>query len=98
DHLVFDCDATTDKGGSNYGHYCNPALDAAEKLQLGTADVSKRKAAFHTIHGIILQDNPVMYLFAPGNVSVYNNRLHNYEPSAIGPSECWNIWDWWVSQ
>jgi hypothetical protein len=38
-----------------------------------------------------------MYLFAPQDVWVHANKLHNYNPSALGGSEMWNVWDWWLS-
>ena len=82
-------------GGGNYGGYSNATVDAAEVTQLGTLDVNARKAAFHTIHAQIIADLPVMYLFVAKNIWVHNNHLHNYDPSPLGGSETWNVWDWY---
>jgi peptide/nickel transport system substrate-binding protein len=96
DHTLFMCNQTPDKGGSNYMHYCNKTVDAAEQAQQ-TADINARKAAFHTIHAQIIADVPVFYLYAPGNIYCYSNKLHNYAPSPLGATETWNVWDWWIS-
>lgn len=96
DHTFFMSTQTPDKGGSNYMHYSNPEVDTAENAQQQTADQTARKAAFHTIHTDVLKDNPVMYLFTAANIFVYSNHLHNYMPSAVGATEAWNVWDWYL--
>lgn len=91
DHTFFASNQTPDKGGSNYMHYSNPTVDAAENQQQQTSDVNARKAAFHTIHAQILQDLPVFYLYSAANIYVYKNTLHNYAPSPLSAAESWNI-------
>jgi len=98
DHTLFQSDQTPDKGGSNYMHYSNPQVDAAEQTQQSTADISARKAAFHTIHAQVIADVPVFYLYSAANIFCYSNKLHNYMPSPLGPTEGWNVWDWWISK
>jgi peptide/nickel transport system substrate-binding protein len=98
DHTVYMSTQTPDKGGSNYMHYSNPQVDAAEQAQQSTADISARKAAFHTIDTAVIADVPVFYLYAPGNIFCYSNKLHNYMPSPLSASEGWNVWDWWMSK
>ena len=34
-----------------------------------------------------------MYLYTAANIFAYTNKLHNYNPSALGPSEMWNVWE-----
>ncbi len=99
DHTVFSSDqlCLTTSGGLNYGFYSNVTVDQQEKVQIATLDLNARKAAFHIIHQQILQDIPCTYLFAPANLSVHSNRLHNYLPSPAGATETQNVWDWWVS-
>ncbi len=58
--------------------------------------INARKAAFHIIHEDVLKDVPVMYLFAPENIACARSDLHNYSPSAVGATETWNVWDWWL--
>lgn len=97
DHTSFSSDQTClDHGGGNYGFYSNPEVDQQEKVQLSTGDVNARIAAFKIIHKDIINDLPVMYLFVAQDVWVNNNHLHNYNPSAVGASESWNVWDWYV--
>lgn len=96
DHTFFMSNQTPDKGGSNYMHYSNPEVDQAETTQQQTADQSARKAAFHTIHTDVVNDAPVMYLYTAANIFVYSSHLQNYKPSALGPSEAWNVWDWYL--
>ncbi|MBF6589487.1 MAG: hypothetical protein IVW57_03015 [Ktedonobacterales bacterium] len=97
DHTFFMCNQTPDVGGSNYMRYCNSAVDAAEATQQGTADLAIRKTAFQTIHKNVLDDVAVMYLYTAANIAVHVNRLQNYNPSALGAAELWNIWDWYVT-
>lgn len=97
DFTLFYSTQTAANGGSNYGFYSNPTVDQAIKTEEGTADITARKAAFHTIHTTILADAPVFYLYAPRDVAVAKTTLQNYAPSAQGPSETWNIWDWYFS-
>jgi len=97
DHTLWMCDQTPDKGGSNYTHYCNPTVDQAEQTQMSNPDLSVRKQAFHTIHTQLLADNPLMYYYSSSNISVAANTVHNYNPSPLGPTETWNIWEWWKS-
>jgi peptide/nickel transport system substrate-binding protein len=96
DHTFFMSTQTPDKGGSNYMHYSNPEVDTAENAQQQTADQTARKAAFHTIHTDVLKDAPVMYLYTAANIFCYSSHLQNYKPSALGPSEAWNVWDWYL--
>jgi peptide/nickel transport system substrate-binding protein len=98
DSWFFMCNQTPDKGGANYMRYCNSAVDLAEISQQSTTDIDVRKAAYHTIHAIILADVPVMYLFSARQAGVYRSTLHNYSPSAVGADEMWNVWDWYLSE
>jgi len=98
DHTLFQSDQTPDKGGSNYMHYSNPQVDAAEHAQQQTADINAQKAAFHIIHAQVIADVPVFYLYSAANIFCYSNKLHNYQPSPLGPTEGWNVWDWWIEK
>jgi peptide/nickel transport system substrate-binding protein len=98
DHNSYQTGQDCAHGGGNYGSYSNSTVDQAEQTQRTSSDINVRKQAFHTIHVQIIQDLPVMYLFVAQNVWVHSNRLHNYNPSALGGSEMWNVWDWWVDR
>ncbi len=91
------CNQTADKGGANWSYYCNPAVDAALKTEETNPDQNARLAAFKTFHQALLTDLPVVYLYAYGQQGIAKNTVHNYELSALGPSETWNVWTWWKS-
>jgi peptide/nickel transport system substrate-binding protein len=97
DHTLFQSTETPDVGGSNYMRYSNPAVDQAEQTQQTSGDLSARKAAFHIIHTNVLNDFAVMFLYTAANIAIHRDTLHNYNPSALGPTETWNIWDWYVN-
>lgn len=97
DNVLWNSKQTAANGGQNYGFYSNPTVDQALATEQSTGDQSKRMAAFHTIHEALLTDVPVFFLYAPKDIAMYSNTLHNYAPSAAGPSETWNIWDWYLS-
>lgn len=88
---------TPPAGGSNLTYYNNPQVDQWETQQLKTFDPTARAALFHQIHAQILKDIPTFYLYSPLDLSEYKANLNNYMPDSIGPSETWNIWDWWLS-
>ena len=84
-------------GGQNLTYYNNSQVDQWEAQQLTAVDQNQRKQLFHEIHTQILKDIPIFYLYSPLDLSEYNAKLHNYKPDSIGPSETWNIWDWYLS-
>ena len=96
-HTIWDSNQTPPNGGSNLTYYNNPQVDMWEAQQLKTVDQTARAALFHQIQNQILKDIPTIYLYAPLDLSEYETNLHNYSPDSIGPSETWNIWDWWLS-
>ncbi len=91
------CNQTAAQGGANWSYYCNPAVDAALQQEETNPDQNARIAAFHTFHEALLTDLPVVYLYAYGQQGIAANNVHNYVLSALGPSETWNVWEWWKS-
>jgi peptide/nickel transport system substrate-binding protein len=96
-HTIWDSDQVPSNGGSNLTYYNNPQVDQLEAQQLTQLDQTQRNATFHQIHVAILNDIPTFYLYSPLDLSEYKNTLHNYLPDSIGPSETWNIQDWYLS-
>lgn len=96
-HTQWGCDQFT-PAGFNISHYCNPEVDAAIKTEQGDPNVANRTAAFHTIYKDIITDLPAMYYYAYPDIAIAPTKLHNYQPSAAGPSETWNVWDWFLSK
>lgn len=91
------CNQTAAQGGANWSYYCNPAVDAALQQEETNPDQNARIAAFNTFHEALLTDLPVVYLYAYGQQGIAANNVHNYVLSALGPSETWNVWEWWKS-
>ena len=96
-HTIWDSNETPPAGGSNLTYYNNPQVDQWEAQQLQATNPTARAQLFHQIHVQILKDIPTFYLYSPLDLSEYRANLHNYEPDSIGPSETWNIWDWYLS-
>jgi peptide/nickel transport system substrate-binding protein len=97
-HVQWACNQFTDQpGGFNISHYCNPDVDANIKTEQTNADIATRTTAFHKIYQDIINDLPAMYYYAYPNIAVKVNNLQNYAPSPVGPSETWNVWDWYLS-
>ena len=96
DNFNFECNQFTSvPGGFNVSHYCNSAVDAQYQIELTNPDQNARKAAFTAIHTQIIQDLPVVYMYAYPSIAVYKNTVHNYHTAATG--ETWNIMDWWCT-
>jgi peptide/nickel transport system substrate-binding protein len=96
DHTSFACNQFTNvAGGSNFWHYCNPAVDAQYQIELTNPDQNARKAAFTAIHQQLIQDLPVVWLYSYPDLAEYKNTVHNYKTAATG--ETWNIWEWWCT-
>jgi peptide/nickel transport system substrate-binding protein len=95
-HLIWDSNEVPPAGGSNLTYYNNPQVDQWEAQQLTAVNQTDRAQLFHQIHEQILKDIPTFYLYSPLDLSEYRANLHNYMPDSIGPSETWNIWDWWL--
>ena len=97
-HVQWACNQFTDQpGGFNISHYCNPDVDANIKIEQTNADIATRTTAFHNIYKDIINDLPAMYYYAYPNIAVKVHNLQNYSPSPVGPSETWNVWDWYLS-
>ncbi len=93
------CDQFTNgpNAGFNISHWCNQTADADIKTELTNPDQGARTTAFHDLYKQILTDLPAMYYYAFPNISVQNAKIQNYAPSPSGPSETWNVWDWYLS-
>jgi peptide/nickel transport system substrate-binding protein len=95
DHILWDCNQTPNKGGYNLTRWCDPKVDQADAQQLRTLDQSQRMTAFRVIHSELLSQVPVMFLYGFPNIACARTVIQNYSPMEAGPSETWNVWDWW---
>jgi len=84
-------------GGGNFAFYCNHALDPLFSQELGTTDTAMRQDAFNKLHAIYLSDFPFITEYAPVDIAVHKNIVHNYTPGPMGASETVNVWNWWCT-
>lgn len=94
--ILWQSNQTPPQGGYNLAFYSNAQVDTWEQQQVATPDPTARAALFHNIHTQLLNDIPLIYLYAISDICQYCPQLHNYRPSGIGASETWNIQDWWI--
>jgi peptide/nickel transport system substrate-binding protein len=85
------CDQVPPKG-FNWTRYCNPAMDAAQRIALSRYDRPTRKRAYATIEQLLAQDAPFVYLWWPRLIESVNTDLKNFRPNGI--VESWNAWEW----
>jgi peptide/nickel transport system substrate-binding protein len=101
DSSIFACNqiptAANSYGGGNFSFYCNHQLDNLFNQELATTDTAKRQAAFDAIHQIYLTQFPFITEYAPQDVAMYKNTVHNYTPGPEGASETVNVWNWWCT-
>ena len=81
-------------GGSNYGSYKNPAVDAAVESALTATDSKQRRALFKRAHQLIIDDAPAIWLAEPRTMMAINSRIRT---PALRPDAWWaNIGEWSV--
>jgi peptide/nickel transport system substrate-binding protein len=95
DLATWGCNETAAQGGANWTYYCNPDVDKALQTEETNPDQNARIQAFRIFQQHMLSDVPVIYVYRYGAQAIARNNVHNYNPSANGPSETWNVWEWW---
>jgi peptide/nickel transport system substrate-binding protein len=79
--------------GWNIYHFCDPRLDAAERVALESIDSRQRRTAFAAIQRIVSEQLPFIVLWYEVQVDAVNSDLRGYRPShSIAPF--WNVWEW----
>jgi peptide/nickel transport system substrate-binding protein len=82
-------------GSSNYMRFCDPQVDALERLALASSDQAQRKDLYARIGGIVARKVPILYLFNAAYVYAYRDRLGGFAPNAFLPT--WNAGAWTLS-
>ncbi len=85
------CDQVAPRG-YNWSRYCNPQLDAAEKLALASYDRATRKRAYALVQERLAADSPYVYLWWPRQIEAVSAGLRNFRPNGI--VEDWNAYEW----
>lgn len=78
--------------GWNWSRYCNPQMDALQRIALSHYDRATRKAAYSKIEHLLAQDAPFVYLWWPRQIEPINDDLENFRPNGI--IEDWNAYEW----
>ena len=78
--------------GLNWSRYCNPAVDAAERLALSSYDRATRARAYSIVQRALARDAPYIFLWWPRQIEAVNDDLHGFAPNGI--VETWNAYQW----
>jgi peptide/nickel transport system substrate-binding protein len=85
------CDQVAPKG-YNWPRYCNPAMDAAQRVALTHYDRPTRKRAYARIEQLLAHDAPFVYRWWPRQIQAVNTDFKGFRPNGI--IDNWNAWEW----
>lgn len=92
DSILLEC-AMAPPNGWNVYRFCDPALDAAEKIATTNYDPAVRRAAYARVQELANEGLPFFVLWYQQELDVVNTDLQNYRPAhAVTPF--WNAWEW----
>ncbi|HTU69215.1 MAG TPA: peptide ABC transporter substrate-binding protein [Candidatus Baltobacteraceae bacterium] len=87
-----DSDVLACKAPSNYMRWCDPRVDALERVALASVSQQQRRRLYGEIARRVAAQVPLLYLFNARYVYAYRDRLHGFAPNAFLPT--WNAWAW----
>ncbi|QOV89257.1 peptide-binding protein [Humisphaera borealis] len=70
--------------GDNRTHYINKELDKLIEQARGTVKTDDRMKLWQKVHAILHEDQPYTFLFNRKALRLFNNRIQNIKPAAIG--------------
>jgi peptide/nickel transport system substrate-binding protein len=79
--------------GFNVSFYCDPRIDAAERVALSSYDTSVRRAAYARIQELVDADLPYDYLWYQVYRDAVRDDLTGYRPARTF-TPLWNSWEW----
>ncbi|MGC1380117.1 MAG: peptide ABC transporter substrate-binding protein [Candidatus Baltobacteraceae bacterium] len=92
DSILLMCDMAPPAGWNVY-HFCNPQVDADQRIALGTYDRALRAAAYARIQQVVSEELPFIVLWYQMQLDAVNTDLREYRPAhAVTPF--WNVWQW----
>lgn len=86
----------TKEGEFNFISYKNKDVDKLLEKGRMTFDLNKRAQIYKTIHKIIADDSPYVFLYSPYGLPAVHKRFHGIEPALAGIS--YNFIKWYVPQ
>lgn len=84
----------TREGEFNFVSYANPEVDRLLDEGRKNFDQDKRKEIYHTVHALLYEEQPYMFLYVPDALPIVSKRFEGIKPAAIGIS--YNLIEWWV--
>jgi peptide/nickel transport system substrate-binding protein len=86
------CDQIPPRGQNTF-HFCDPKVDAQERIALTSYDQPTRKRAYAQIQQSIVDQLPFLTMWFARRVDVVSNDLHGYKP-AHAVTTFWNTWEY----
>ncbi|HEV2262769.1 MAG TPA: peptide ABC transporter substrate-binding protein [Candidatus Rubrimentiphilum sp.] len=78
--------------GYNYSRYCNPDMEAAQKIALNNYDRPTRKKAYAQIQSLLARDLPEIFIYYQIGMHPINANFKGFAPNPV--TESWNAWQW----
>lgn len=78
--------------GYNYSRYCNPDMEAAQRMALTHYDQATRKKAYFRIQDLLARDVPEIYTYYERQMQPINVDFKGFDPNPV--TESWNAWQW----
>jgi peptide/nickel transport system substrate-binding protein len=91
DSSQFTCANLAPKG-YNYSRYCNPDMEAAQKMALDNYDQPTRKKAYWRIQELLHRDVPEVFTYYQRQMQPINENFKGFTPNPV--TEVWNAWQW----
>ncbi|MBV9439822.1 MAG: hypothetical protein JOZ24_07510, partial [Candidatus Eremiobacteraeota bacterium] len=92
DSTVVACDQIPPHG-QNIFRFCDPSVDAQERIALTSNDPAVRKRAYARIQEIVVDRVPWLTLWFARRFDVVSDDLQNYKP-AHAVTTFWNTWEY----
>jgi peptide/nickel transport system substrate-binding protein len=93
DSSQFTC-ANVPPNGWNQSGYCNPRMDALQRVALTQYRIATRTAAYHAIEALLNRDNPELFFWYQRMLEPVSTAFHGFSPNPV--TESWNAWQWSV--
>ena len=84
----------TRQGEFNFISYENQRVDALIEKGRRTFDMNARKDAYHEMHSIVYEEQPVMFLYISDSLPIIHRRFKNVRATPLGLG--YNFIDWEV--
>jgi peptide/nickel transport system substrate-binding protein len=92
DEAIYTCYSIPPKGQNNM-FWCDPRIDAAQKLALSTYDQATRKKYYSVFEKILASESVTIFSWFQRSIYVTNPHFKNFKP-APAVSSNWNSWEW----